>query len=78
MALHKLQYYQKNQETLQVVENMTDLDPSPDSLYGRPRRATQGINGLSFSIHFSTTFPDCLPGWLEEAYEIRDMETPYK
>lgn len=41
MPLHKLLYYQKKQETLQVVENMIDLEPTTDSLYGRPRQAIQ-------------------------------------
>lgn len=63
MHLYKLQYYQKYQETLQVVENMIDLEPTTDSLYDRLRQVTQWVTA-SFSISFSITFPDCLRGWL--------------
>lgn len=64
MPLHKLQYYQKNQETLQVVENMIDLEPTPDSLYGSPRQATQHITASVFlSISPQPSLTASQGGW---------------
>lgn len=64
MPLYKLQYYQKYQETLQVVENMIDLEPTTDSLYDR--QASHTVSHSQFFYQFLHNLP-----WLPHRVAVR-------